>query len=206
MLDRKVSSHVSKADVSQREGPAGSRRWTFAQRAGVASEIWSNRLDKSMNLKTILGAAAITTFVFGIALPAAADQHVKVGALRCEVSAGLGLIITSSKDLSCAFTSMRGWREQYYGKIHKFGLDLGATDGGVLAWDVFAPVEGPRRHALAGEYGGVDASATVGVGVGANVLVGGSGRAFTLQPLSVEGQTGLALAAGVESLTLRPGR
>jgi hypothetical protein len=162
-------------------------------------------LDESMNFKNLLGVAA-ATLAFGMALPASADQHVKVGALRCEVSAGLGLIITSSKELSYAFTSMHGWREHYYGRIHKFGVDLGATDGGVLAWDVFAPVEGPRRHALAGEYGGVDASATVGVGVGANILVGGSGRAFTLQPLSVEGQTGLALAAGVESLTLRPGR
>jgi len=158
-----------------------------------------------MNLKTLLCGAAAATIAFGMALPASADQHVKVGALRCEVSAGLGLIITSSKELSCAFTSAHGWREHYYGRIHKFGLDLGTTDGGVLAWDVFAPVEGPRRHALAGEYGGVDASATVGVGVGANVLVGGSDRQFSLQPLSVEGQTGLALAAGVESLTLRPG-
>jgi len=158
-----------------------------------------------MNFKTLLGAAA-ATLVFGLALPASAEEHVKVGALRCEVSAGLGLIVTSSKELSCAFTSAHGWRERYYGRIRKFGLDLGATERGVLVWDVFASVAGPRRHALAGEYGGVDASATVGVGVGANVLVGGSGRAFALQPLSVEGQTGLALAAGVESLTLRPGR
>ena len=158
-----------------------------------------------MNFKTLLGAAA-ATLVFGVALPASAEEHVKVGALRCEVSAGLGLIVTSSKELRCAFTSAHGWRERYYGRIHKFGLDLGATERGGLAWDVFGTVEGPRRHALAGEYSGVDASATVGVGVGANVLVGGSGRAFTLQPLSVEGQTGLALAAGVESLTLRPGR
>jgi len=158
-----------------------------------------------MSLKNYLGIAA-ATFAFGMALPASAEQHVKVGALRCEVSAGLGLVITSSEELRCTFTSPRGWREHYYGRIREFGLDIGATDRGVLAWDVFAPVEGPRRHALAGEYGGVDASATVGVGVGANVLVGGSDRAFTLQPLSVEGQTGLALAAGVESLTLRPGR
>ena len=150
-----------------------------------------------MNFRTLLAAAA--TVVLGTALPASAEQHVKVGALRCEVSASLGLIITSSQELSCALTSTRGWRERYYGRIHKFGLDIGATDQGVLAWDVFASIEGPRRRALAGEYGGVDASATVGLGVGANVLVGGSGRAFSLQPLSVEGQTGLALAAGVES-------
>jgi hypothetical protein len=158
-----------------------------------------------MFLSKFTGIVA-ATFAFGISLPAVAESNVKVGALRCEVSAGLGLVITSSKEISCGFTSTRGRTEHYYGKIRKFGLDIGQTGRGVLAWDVFAPVEGPRRHALAGEYGGVDASATIGVGAGANILIGGSDRAFTLQPLSVEGQTGLALAAGVESLTLRPGR
>lgn len=158
-----------------------------------------------MRFKTYLGVAA-ATLALAIAPAASAQQRLKVGALRCEVSAGLGLIITSSKEIECAFTSPRGWTEHYYGKIQKFGLDIGVTNKGVLIWDVFAATEGPRRHALAGEYGGVDASATVGVGVGANALVGGSERAFTLQPLSVQGQTGLALAAGVESLTLRPGR
>lgn len=155
-----------------------------------------------MKFHALFGAVA-ATLVLGVALPATAAQNVKVGALRCEVSAGLGLIVTSSEELSCAFTSPRGRREHYYGRIRKFGLDIGATDRGVIAWDVFAAIEGPRRHALAGDYGGLDASATIGVGVGANALVGGSDRAFTLQPLSVQGQTGLALAAGVESLTLR---
>lgn len=158
-----------------------------------------------MNRHALFGVAAVS-LTLGLALPAIAAENVKVGALRCDVSAGLGLIITSSQDLNCSFTSARGRREHYYGKIRKFGLDIGATERGVLAWDVFASVEGPRRHALAGDYAGVDASATVAVGVGANALVGGSDRAFTLQPLSVQGQTGLALAAGVESLTLRPGR
>jgi hypothetical protein len=138
-------------------------------------------------------------------VPAAAQEHAKIGALRCNVSAGLGLIITSSKEMRCTFTSLHGRSERYYGTIQKFGLDIGATNRGVLAWDVFAPTEGPRRGALSGDYVGVDASATVGAGVGANVLLGGSGRSFTLQPLSVEAQTGLALAAGVASLTLRAG-
>jgi hypothetical protein len=158
-----------------------------------------------MKLSKILGVTA-AAFLVALAAPAAAQEKVKVGALRCEVSAGLGLIIASSKEVACEFTSPRGWREHYYGKISKFGLDIGATNRGVLLWDVFAPTAGPEHHALAGEYGGVDASATVGVGLGANVLVGGSDRTFTLQPLSVQGQTGLALAGGVESLTLRPGR
>lgn len=106
--------------------------------------------------------------------------------------------------MRCVFTSVSGNQEPYYGTIYKFGLDIGATDNGILAGDVFAPSVGPELGALAGEYVGVDASPTVGAGVGANVLVG-SQRSFTLQPLSIQAQTGLALAGGVAALTLRPG-
>ena len=158
-----------------------------------------------MNIRAFLCAASIAVLTTS-AQTAVAQQGVKVGALRCEVSGGLGLIITSSKEMRCVFTSGRGRQEHYYGTIRKFGLDIGATDKGVLAWDVFAPSEGPKPGALAGDYAGVGASATVGAGVGANALVGGSGRSFTLQPLSVQAQTGLALAAGVAEMTLRTGR
>jgi hypothetical protein len=138
-----------------------------------------------------------------LAQPALAQSNVKVGTLRCDVAAGLGLIITSAKEMQCVFTSARGYRERYYGTIRKFGLDIGATGRGVLAWGVFAPTAGPRRGALAGEYAGADASVTVGAGLGANALVGGFDRSFALQPLSVEVQSGVALAAGVASLSLR---
>jgi hypothetical protein len=141
--------------------------------------------------------------LFGLAAPAVAQQHVKVGALRCEVSGGLGLIITSTKEMDCLYTSARGRHERYFGRISKFGLDIGATTGGVLVWDVFAPDAGTPRGALAGDYAGVGASATVGAGLGANALIGGSDRSIELQPLSVQVQGGLDLAAGVESLTLR---
>lgn len=155
-----------------------------------------------MNLRIPTMAIAIAA-LFGQAQPTLAESNVKVGELRCEVAAGLGLIITSAKEMRCVYTSTRGYRERYYGTIRKFGLDVGATGRGVLAWAVFAPTNGPRRGALAGDYAGVDASVTVGAGVGANALVGGSHRSFTLQPLSVEVQSGLDLAAGVASMTLR---
>jgi hypothetical protein len=157
-----------------------------------------------MNIRAILCAASVAVLTTS-AQTAVAQQGVKVGALRCEVSGGLGLIITSSKEMQCVFTSARGHRERYYGTVRKFGLDIGATDKGVLAWDVFAPSAGPKPGALAGDYAGVGSSATVVAGVGANALVGGSGGSFTLQPLSIQAQTGLALAAGVAELTLRPG-
>jgi hypothetical protein len=158
-----------------------------------------------MSIRAISPVAALILAV-ACAQPASAQQNVKIGALRCDVSAGLGLIVASTKEMRCAYHSARGYTEHYYGTIKKFGLDIGQTNRGVLAWDVLAPTMGARRGALAGDYVGVDASATVGAGVGANVLIGGFGRSITLQPLSVETQTGLALAAGVASLTLRAGR
>jgi hypothetical protein len=157
-----------------------------------------------MNIRAILCAASLAILTT-TTQSAVAQQGVKIGRLRCNVSGGLGLIITSTKEMACAFTSAHGYREHYYGTIRKFGLDIGATDRGVLAWAVFAPSTGPKPGALAGEYVGVDASATIGVGLGANALVGGFGRSIALQPLSVQAQTGLALAGGVAALTLRPG-
>src|ERR1700730_6962488 len=158
-----------------------------------------------MNIRAILFAATFT-----LAVPAGdtalAQQNVRVGRLRCNVSGGLGLIITSTKEMSCVFTSVRGHKERYYGTIRKFDLDIGVTDRGILAWTVFAPTKDPGSGALAGEYAGVDASATVGAGVGANLLVGGSNQTISLQPLSVQAQTGLALSGGVAAVAVGPGR
>ncbi len=156
---------------------------------------------------SVLAALAI---VAAIALPAPATarapNRTKVGTLTCDISAGLGLIITSKKAVTCMFTpSQPGPREVYTGAIGKFGLDVGATTGGEMIWAVYAPTN-RRFGALAGSYGGASAEATVGAGVGANVLIGGSNRTVTLQPISVQGQTGLNLAIGVSGLTLRPAR
>jgi hypothetical protein len=150
--------------------------------------------------------AIVAAVLPALAAPASAEAAVKIGTLRCDVSGGLGLIITSSKEMSCFFDSAHGYRERYYGTIRKFGLDLGETSRGVLAWAVFAPTAGPRRGALAGDYVGADASVALGAGVGANALVGGFDRSFALQPLSLEMQSGVALAAGVASLSLRSAR
>jgi hypothetical protein len=93
----------------------------------------------------------------------------------------------------------------YVGSISKFGLDIGATAGGRMEWAVYAPTS-RKVGALAGRYGGVSGEATVGVGAGVNVLVGGSNRTVSLQPVSIEGQAGLNVAGGVTELELRPAR
>lgn len=147
-------------------------------------------------------------FVFlscGASGTASAQPAVEVGVLNCTVSGGAGFIIGSSKQLDCVFQS-GGQREPYLGRIDKFGIDVGATSTGVMAWAVFAPTaHGVGPGALAGDYGGVTGEATIGVGLGANVLVGGSKRSIALQPLSVGAQKGLNLAVGIAALALVPG-
>ena len=141
--------------------------------------------------------------------PAAAQQvtaQAKAGVLTCDVSAGIGLIIASQKQISCAFAPEgSGRREDYDGYIAKFGLDLGLTSGGFMVWSVFTEtVAGPGF--LAGDYYGASGEVTVAAGLGANVLVGGSNRTVALQPISISGQRGLNLAVGVAALHLGPPR
>jgi len=153
-----------------------------------------------------LAVAAVAAVIGGSVPSMAAPPHTKVGTLTCDISGGIGLIITSKKDVTCMFTpSQPGPREVYTGSITKFGLDVGGTTGGEMVWAVDAPTT-RRFGALAGHYGGASGEATVGAGIGANVLVGGSNRTVTLQPVSVQGQAGLNLAVGVSELELRPAR
>jgi hypothetical protein len=128
--------------------------------------------------------------------------QVQVGVLRCDVSGGIGLIVTSSREMTCRFKPRRGRSEVYSGVVQRFGLDIGATTRGVMSWAVFAPSNTRRSGALAGEYVGASAEATVGAGIGANVLVGGFENSLSLQPVSVQAQTGLNFATGVARLTL----
>ena len=159
-------------------------------------------------MKRTIRAFAAAAFVAALAAPAGAEgiQRVKAGTLSCDISAGIGLIIGSQKQVTCMFTPAGpGPREIYVGTISKFGLDIGATAGGQMVWAVYAPTT-RRFGALAGNYGGASAEATVGLGAGVNVLVGGSDRTVALQPISLEGQVGLNLAAGVTGLDLVPAR
>ncbi len=150
---------------------------------------------------TTLVAASLFAGALSI-LPASAANTTRIGALECDVAPGVGVVITSSKALDCWFFRDDGRAERYVGTISRFGLALGATGPGHLDWAVFAPTAGLQPGSLAGDYGGVGASATAGVGLGANALVGGSNRSFSLQPFSVQAQIGVDVAAGVTAVTL----
>jgi Protein of unknown function (DUF992) len=136
-------------------------------------------------------------------VPAAqAKSGVKIGVLSCGVGGGIGYIIGSSKPVDCVYQPAGGGRPEHYaGSIGKLGIDIGVTEQSVIAWAVFAPGK-ITAGALRGSYGGVSAEATVAIGLGANVLIGGFHKGINLQPLSVQAQTGLNIAAGISSLKL----
>jgi Protein of unknown function (DUF992) len=149
-----------------------------------------------------IGALTLVLSALGVAAPAHA-QGVRAGVLNCNVSSGFGFIFGSSRSLNCTFSGAGGREEHYVGTINRFGVDIGYIHGGVLVWTVVAPTTTPAPCALAGNFGGATAQATAGVGVGANVLIGGSANSISLQPLSIEGTTGLNVAAGIASMTLQ---
>src|SRR5215472_230347 len=148
-----------------------------------------------------LGALGLVTS--GLALGTPAQAHdLKVGVMTCDMAAGFGYILGSSRDLHCTFSPAAGPVEHYAGAISKFGVDIGYAQNAVIVWTVVAPTVAPPPGSLTGTYRGATASVTVGVGVGANVLVGGFNDTISLQPVSIEGGTGLNVAGGFASMSL----
>jgi hypothetical protein len=135
--------------------------------------------------------------------PAQAAGGVQVGILTCNVSSGWGFVFGSTRRLRCTFSPRPGYAAHYIGTISKFGVDIGYLQGAVMIWGVIAPTTRLAPGALSGDYVGVSGGASIGVGATANVLVGGSGHSITLQPVSIQGNTGLNIAAGVASMMLR---
>jgi len=154
---------------------------------------------KSLLAVTVAGLA-LGTVSFGT--PARAAVTMKDGVLTCHVDSGYGFVFGSSRGLNCTYSG-NGHVEHYSGDISKFGVDIGYLQSGVIVWAVLAPTTDFAAGALAGSYGGVTAGASVVVGANANVLIGGSTHEFSLQPLSIEGDKGLNVAAGIASISLK---
>ncbi len=141
---------------------------------------------------TIMGGSAVS-----------AQSVVQVGTLSCRLAPTVGLVIGSRQRMTCQFVNATtGRRESYRGTMGRLGLDVGISAGGALVWGVRARSANLAPRALAGTYGGASGDLALGVGLGANVLVGGSQRSVVLQPLSVEGSVGVNLALGIASLRL----
>ena len=158
-----------------------------------------------MRRSLLLGLATLVASFTG----AAAQQpmaRVQLGVLECRGGASIGFIVGSVTNLGCVLRVDGMPDDRYVATIRKVGIDIGITEESALAWGVYAPVARLGPGDLSGNYAGAQGSAAVGVGAGGNVLVGGSNNSIALQPLSLQGQVGLAVAAGLESLELRPGR
>jgi Protein of unknown function (DUF992) len=150
---------------------------------------------------TVVAAGAVVS-VLNVA--DAQSRRVQVGTLTCSLSAGIGLIVGSQRNVSCLFSGVPGEPDDAYtGTMTRVGLDVGVTAGSVIIWAVFADTN-RYKGMLTGTYTGASAEMSVAAGLGANVLVGGSNRTVALQPLSVQGQIGLDIAAGVGTLDLHP--
>ncbi|MBN9582726.1 MAG: DUF992 domain-containing protein [Afipia sp.] len=144
-------------------------------------------------------ACAVTA---AFAVPAEA-RTVRAGTLNCTSGTTVGLLVGSRQNLRCVFRTNYGHQYSYTGSVTRIGLDIGITTGSRFVWAVFAPSSRVSQGVLRGNYVGASGSASLGPGVGANVLVGGSNQTISLQPLSVEGRTGVNLAVGVANLALR---
>ncbi len=151
-----------------------------------------------MKRKYLMAAALAALMV-----PATAAPHgVKVGQLLCHVEGGWGYVVGSSRAVKCNYHPDHGVDDRYVGTMSKLGLDLGYTSSATLVWDVIAPSSDMREGALAGEYAGATASATLAVGLGAHVLLGGFDKSIALQPVSIETSSGVDIAAGIGQLSL----
>jgi len=151
--------------------------------------------------RSMLGVAIVSLL---LPIAGADASPPSAGILECQGGRSIGYIVGSVANLDCVYHSHGRPPEAYIATIRRFGLDLGVTEQTRFAWAVSAPVSRFERGELAGTYGGLSASASVGVGFGGNFLVGGPGNAYALQPISMQGQTGFNLAAGVAGIELKP--
>lgn len=151
-------------------------------------------------MKNLFKTMAIAA-VAAIAFTGAANAGGKLGVLSCDVEGGWGAVIGSKKEVTCTFTNTKGRTTEYVGSISRLGVDVGYLGNRKIVWAVVG-VGNNKKANLSGTYIGASASATAIVGVGANALIGGMKNGIVLNPVSVEGSTGVAVAAGIASLTL----
>jgi len=158
-------------------------------------------------LGKLAAAAACAGLLATAAVPpstaVAQGAGIRVGYLTCQTARGVGFVFGMTRQIECTYAPSSGEHERYTGQIQQFGVNLGFIDRGVIMWAVVAPTANIARGSLAGGYGGVAAGVALGYGLGANALFGGGNGQIGLQPLSIEGQQGLNIAAGIAGISLR---
>jgi Protein of unknown function (DUF992) len=156
-----------------------------------------------MRLSKVVGAA-VAVLVASFASAQAQEGRVQIGVLECHGGQNVGMVVASATTLECVFNANGRRPEPYLAHVTRFGVDLGITAETSLAWAVHAPTQRVGRGDLAGSYGGVGGNVSFGIGGGGNLLIGGSANSFALQPLSLQGQTGVNVTGGIVGLNLEP--
>ncbi len=156
-----------------------------------------------MSFKFVAGAV-VAAAVAGLAALPTTPARAEAGMLTCKSSGNGSFVVISARGFDCTFAPAGGGPLQHYtANVQRFGAQIGFTNDVVLGWAVLAVTKSVGQGALAGTYGGVTGGAAVGIGGNANVLVGGLDNAFTLQPVSLEGETGLNVVATVTGVELQ---
>jgi hypothetical protein len=154
--------------------------------------------------KVIVTLVAVLLLTLGRTSSLKAQPTIEAGQLVCTGGVAIGLLVISSKPFDCKFTPANGGKPHAYrGRVTNLGPDIGVTGPTVLVWTVLASTTAVAPGHLAGQYLGVGAEASVGIGAGAKLLIGGFKKSYALQPLSVQGQTGINIAYGIAGLRLR---
>ena len=158
-----------------------------------------------LRARLLLALFVLPALIAGPAAAQAPRNWTQVGMLTCKLNPSIGFVLAGHQSMECSYVpAPNGPAQAYQGAINTVGVDLGITAGGVLGWAVLAPTSGIPAGALSGEYVGASGDLGIGLGAGANVLIGGSGRTVALQPVSLEGSIAVNVALGVSALKLRP--
>jgi hypothetical protein len=156
-----------------------------------------------MTIRAFMRGLCVPAFLALLAPGVASAQSLKAGVLQCHLSGGVGMILMMNQSLDCVFKSNSGNRTHYIGRLTNVGANIGISGPGRMVWGVLAASNDLAPGALAGDFVGAQGSVAVGAGAGGAVLVGGSNRSISLQPISVSVGTGLNVSAGVGSLNLQ---
>jgi hypothetical protein len=156
-------------------------------------------------LLRVAASVAMICFLLNTPMKGRAVAGVHAGILTCHVAGGFGYILGSTRAMNCNFRPNSGSDEEYHGSMSTIGADIGYLASSSIVWAVLAPSASSLPGALAGTYGGVSARVALLGGAGVNALVGGFGNSIALQPVSVEGNTGLYIGGGVGIMSLKVG-
>ena len=150
--------------------------------------------DWSSNATLALAGAVLASFALaGEAKAPARVKRVNSGILSCTAGGGTGHIVTSTKSLSLPLSTLRGGRRSIVARPYRLGR-AGHQPR----------TRRPARSAVT-MAGSVQARRNLGRRLRGwrDALIGGWRRGVILQPLSVQAQKGLSIAAGIEALALR---